>query len=166
MNFIEVPLNFAATNLEVPRNTIRGWIKRGFIEGKASPKTGARRFTPEDLLKMRILFWLRSVWGTPKTSIEPLMENMTKGFKIHSGPNQGALWLLISLDGKGLTRNHIIGVNGKKPPNIGFFDDMIKLQGVNLSEMLKIYTEMVKGFREGKRLLLDSPSQHLVNLAA
>ena len=166
MNYIEVPLNFAAKNLEVPRNTIRGGIKRGFIEGKASPKTGARRFTPEDLLKMRILFWLRSVWGTPKTSIEPLMENMTKGLKIHSGPNQGALWLLISLDGKGLTRNHLIGVHGKKPPNIGFFDDLIKLQGVNLSEMLKIYTEMVKGYREGKRLLLDSPSHHLVNLAA
>ena len=79
MNFIEVPLNLAATSLEVPRNTIREWIKRGFIEGKASPKTGARRFTPEDLLKMRILFWLRSVWGTPKTSIEPLHGDLPPG---------------------------------------------------------------------------------------
>ena len=166
MNYIEVPLNFAAKSLEIPRNTLRGWIKRGFIEGKASPKTGARRFTPEDLLKMRILFWLRSVWETPKTNIEPLMEHMTKGFKIHSGPNQGELWLLISLDGAGLIRHHIVGVPGKEPPNIGFFDDMTKLQGVNLSGMLKIYTGLVKGYRAGKKLLMDSPAQHLVNLAA
>ena len=166
MPYIEIPLKFAATSLGIPRNTIRGWIKRGFIEGKASPKTGAKRFTPEDLLKMRILFWLRSVWEIPKTEIEPLVENMTKGFKIHSGPNQGELWLLIRLDRNGLTRQDIVGVPGKEPPNIGFFDDTTKLQGVNLSGMLKIYTNLVKGYREGKRLLLDSPSQHLVNLAA
>ncbi len=166
MNFIEVPLNFAATSLGIPRNTIRAWIKRGFIEGKASPKTGARRFTPEDLLKMRTLFWLRSVWEIPKTEIEPLMESMTKGFKVHSGPNQGEVWLLIRLDKNGLTRQDVVGVQGKEPPNIGYFNDTKELQGVNLSEMLKIYTNMVKGYREGKRLLLDSPSHHLVNLAA
>ena len=115
---------------------------------------------------MRILFWLRSVWEIPKPEIEPLMESMTKGFKVHSGPNQGEVWLLIRLDKNGLTRQDVVGVPGKEPPNIGYFNDTKDLQGVNLSEMLKIYTNMVKGYREGKRLLLDSPSHHLVKLAA
>ena len=166
MNFIEVPLNFAATSLGIPRNNIRGWIERGFIGGKASPKTGARRFTPEDLLKMRVLFWLRDRWDIPKNHMEPLMEHMTKGLKKHSDLNQGALWLLVSLGEDGLTRQYIIGVNSNEPPKFDFFDGMIEINGVNLSSMLEIYTDLVKGYREGKRLLLDSPSQHLVSLAA